>query len=206
MGSQFTVGCRFLADECIDGGSDAEDAAYFAVRFAQAGMDFLSLSRGGKFDDARQPKVGEAAYPYTGRSGYECMPSYFSDRQGPFGRNLEPTARIRAAVRASGARTPVVAAGGIHNFAQAEAVLASGQADIIALARQALADPDWFRKVAGGHGARCGCASTPTTAKHSTSVTARSPASCGTARRLDEPGVARSADGKRRLTPPRWEP
>ena len=33
-------------------------------------------------------KVGAAAYPYTGHSGYECMPSYYSDAQGPFGRNL----------------------------------------------------------------------------------------------------------------------
>ena len=27
-----------------------------------------------KFDDAKQPGVGQAAYPYTGPSGYECMP------------------------------------------------------------------------------------------------------------------------------------
>jgi len=74
VGSDYTVGCRFLADECIEGGSDQTDAAAFAVAFAADGFDFLSLSRGGKFDDARQPKIGEAAYPYTGRSGYECMP------------------------------------------------------------------------------------------------------------------------------------
>ena len=36
---------------------------YFGCEFARAGMDFLSLSRGGKFDDAKQPKVGDAAYP-----------------------------------------------------------------------------------------------------------------------------------------------
>ena len=34
--------------------------------FARAGMDFLSTSRGGKFDDARQPGVDGAVYPYTG--------------------------------------------------------------------------------------------------------------------------------------------
>jgi len=110
-------------------------------------------------DDAKQPKVGDAAYPYTGRSGYECMPSYYSDAAGPFGRNLESTARIRAAVRqdtqgGGGLSTPVVAAGGIHSFEQAEACLASGQADIVGFARQALADPDWFRKVVTGHGSQ----------------------------------------------------
>ena len=76
VGRDYPVGCRFLSDECIDGGSSVEDALYFGIAFARAGMDFLSLSRGGKFDDAKQPGVGEAAYPYTGPSGYECMPAY----------------------------------------------------------------------------------------------------------------------------------
>ena len=153
VGEDFPVGCRFLAEECIAGGGTIEDAEYFACAFADAGMDFLSLSRGGKFDDAQQPKVGAAAYPYTGRSGYECMPSYYSDARGPFGRNLGATARIRAAVRAANRTTPLIASGGIHNFEQAEAVLSSGQADIVAIARQALADPDWFTKVRAGRGA-----------------------------------------------------
>src|SRR4029078_7404526 len=63
---RLAVGCRFLADECIEGGSDVSDAAFFGAAFARAGMDFLSTSRGGKFDDAKQPSVGAAAYPYTG--------------------------------------------------------------------------------------------------------------------------------------------
>jgi 2,4-dienoyl-CoA reductase-like NADH-dependent reductase (Old Yellow Enzyme family) len=152
VGAEFAVGCRFLADECIDGGSDVTDAIYFGCEFARSGMDFLSLSRGGKFDDAKQPMIGAAAYPYTGRSGYECMPSYYSDAHGPFGRNLPATARIRAAIHEQGLTTPIVATGGIHNFQQAEAVLTSGTADIVGFARQALADPDWFRKVSTGHG------------------------------------------------------
>ena len=91
-------------------------------------MDFISLSRGGKFDDAKQPKVGEAAYPYTGPSGYECMPSYYSDERGPFGRNLQPAAAVRAAVRErQGSTTPIVVSGGIYSFEQAETALARGQ-------------------------------------------------------------------------------
>jgi hypothetical protein len=74
-----------------------DDGAYFGIEFARAGMDFLSLSRGGKFEDAKQPKVGAAAYPYTGRSGYECMPQYISDERGPFGRNLPAVTKIRRA-------------------------------------------------------------------------------------------------------------
>ena len=52
------------------------------------------MSKGGKFDDAQQPRVGEAVYPYTGPSGYECMPTVISDDRGPFGRNLMLAPRL----------------------------------------------------------------------------------------------------------------
>jgi len=206
VGHDFVAGCRFLADECISGGSDAHDAAFFGCEFARAGMDYLSLSRGGKFDDAKQPKVGEAAYPYTGRSGYECMPSYYSDARGPFGRNLDATAQIRAAVRKKGFTTPVVAAGGIHSFEQAEAVLATGQADIVGFARQALADPDWFRKVASGRGAQVRLCLYTNYCEALDQRHRQVTCELWDREALDEPGVKRSADGKRRLTPPEWMP
>ena len=159
----------------------SSDAAYFAAAFARAGMDFLSTSRGGKFDDAKQPAVGAAAYPYTGPSGYECMPQYISDERGPFGRNAEPTAAVRKAVRDAGSAVPVVCTGGIHNFEMAEDYLARGVCDIVGAARQSLADPDWFRKNSLGlRRPMCGCANTPITAKDSTRSTSRSPASSGT--------------------------
>ena len=202
VGSDFPVGCRMLAEDCIDSGSTVEDAQYFAERFAAAGMDFISLSRGGKFEDASQPKIGEAAYPYTGRSGYECMPSYYSDAKGPFGRNLDACSRIRAAIRGAGLNTPVVLCGGIHHFNQAEQALSSGAADIIGLARQALADPDWFLKVrAGGGGKVRLCLYTnycEALDQRHREVTCELWDRSG----LDEPGVMLSADGKRRLIPP----
>lgn len=206
VGGDFAVGCRYLADECIAGGSDVDDAVFFGTEFARAGMDFLSLSRGGKFDDAKQPKVGEAAYPYTGRSGYECMPSYYSDAQGPFGRNLEATARVRIAVRERGFTTPVVATGGIHSFEQAEAVLASGQADIVGFARQALADPDWFRKVAAGCGSQVRLCLYTNYCEALDQKHRQVTCELWDREALDGPGVKRSADGKRRLTPPEWTP
>ena len=147
------VGCRLLADECIDGGSSVDDAVFFAKALARAGMDFLSLSRGGKFDDALPPKIGEAVYPYTGPSGYECMPSYYSDAKGPFGRNQGAARTIRQALRAAGMMTPTVVAGGVHNFEQAEALLTEEVADVVGIARQALADPDFFIKIKRGCGA-----------------------------------------------------
>lgn len=206
VGRDFAAGCRFLADECIPGGSDAHDAAFFGCEFARAGMDYLSLSRGGKFDDAKQPKVGEAAYPYTGRSGYECMPSYYSDARGPFGRNLDATAQIRAAVREKGFTTPVVATGGIHSFEQAEAVLATGQADIVGFARQALADPDWFRKVVSGRGGQVRLCLYTNYCEALDQRHRQVTCELWDREALDEPGIKRSADGKRRLTPPTWTP
>ena len=152
VGDDYAVGCRFLSDEIIAAGSGIDDACFFAEEFSRAGMDFLSLSRGGKFDDAKQPKVGWASYPYTGRSGYECMPAYLSDGRGPWGRNSEPVALIRETVRAAGYSTPVISTGGIHSFEQAESLLCRGKADVVGFARQALADPDWFEKVRLGRG------------------------------------------------------
>ena len=203
-GDRFAVGCRFLADECISQGSGVPDAQFFAVEFASAGMDFLSLSRGGKFEDAAQPKVGVAAYPYTGPSGYECMPSYYSDTRGPFGRNLDAAAHIRAAVRAAGYRTPIIAGGGIHSFEQAEAVLEHGQADIVSLARQALADPDWFRKVRGGRGDAVRLCLYTNYCEALDQRHRQVTCELWDREALDEPGVERSRDGKRRLVAPAW--
>jgi len=206
VGADYAVGCRFLAEECIEGGGTADDAKYYAVELARAGIDFLSLSRGGKFEDARQPKLGEAAYPYTGRSGYECMPSYYSDARGPFGRNLGPATSVRGAVRAAGYDTPIVVAGGVHNFEQAEAMLVGDQADIVGFARQALADPDWFLKVRTGRGAEVRlCIYTnycEALDRRHRQVTCELWDREG----LQEPGVRLSADGKRRLVAPRWVP
>jgi dimethylglycine catabolism A len=200
------VGCRYLADETIESGNDVEDAAYFGVRFAQAGMDFLSLSRGGKFEDAKQPKVGWAAYPYTGPSGYECMPTVISDERGPFGRNVACAAKIRRVIRDAGHRTPIVVAGGICSFSAAESILAQGAADIVGAARQSLADPDWFLKTSLGRGdevRRCKFTNycEALDQKHEV-VTCQ----LWDRKELDAPDVPLTRDGRRRLVAPPWRP
>jgi dimethylglycine catabolism A len=202
VGSAFPVGCRMLAEDCIESGSTVEDTEYFAERFADAGMDFISLSRGGKFEDASQPKIGEAAYPYTGRSGYECMPSYYSDAKGPFGRNVDASTRIRSKVRQAGFTTPIVLTGGIHHFNQAEQALKSGAADIVGLARQALADPDWFAKVRSGRGGQVRLCLYTNYCEALDQRHREVTCELWDRSNLDEPGVMLSADGKRRLVPP----
>ncbi|HEV2764470.1 MAG TPA: NADH:flavin oxidoreductase [Pyrinomonadaceae bacterium] len=204
VGADFCVGARFLSDEVIEGGSRVEDAVFYGREFARAGFDFLSVSKGGKFEDAARPKVGHAVYPYTGRSGYECMPTVISDERGPFGRNVPLSAQIKRAVNDDGRETPVVAAGGLTTFEQCESVLSRGEADIVGLARQALADPDWFVKVLAGRGGevrRCTytnyCEALDQAHKQ---VTCKLWDRTG----LDEPGVPLSDDGRRRLVPPHW--
>ncbi len=207
VGEDYVVGIRYLGDEAIEGGSDLDDAVWFGVRFAGAGVDYLSVSKGGRFEDAKQPKIGEAVYPYTGPSGYECMPTVLSDAGGPFGRNVPLAAAIRRAIRDAGRQTPVVTSGGIATFDQAEAILERGEADCVAAARQTLADPDWFRKIRLGHGdrvRRCEftnyCEGLDQRHKQVTCKLwdrAFDPA---------DPAVSLASDGRRRLSAPPWSP
>jgi 2,4-dienoyl-CoA reductase-like NADH-dependent reductase (Old Yellow Enzyme family) len=204
-GDDYVVGTRFLGDEVIAGGNRIDDAVYFGVEFARAGMDYLSISKGGKFEDAEQPKIGQAVYPYTGQSGYECMPTTLSDERGPFGRTVPLVARIKHAINAAGFRTPIIATGGITTFEQAEAILQNGEADIAGLARQALADPDWFIKVRLGRGdeiRRCTytnyCEALDQGHKQ---VTCK----LWDRKELDETGIALASDGRRRLLSPKWK-
>ena len=204
VGADYVVGVRFLGDEVIEGGSRIEDAVYFGREFARAGFDYLSISKGGKFEDAHQPKVGHAVYPYTGQSGYECMPTVLSDARGPFSRSIPLSSAIKRAVNEAGLSTPVVASGGIATFEQAEGILERGEADIVGAARQSLADPDWYLKVRLGRGReirRCTytnyCEALDQMHKQ---VTCKLWDRVG----LDEPEIALSSDGRRRLLPPQW--
>jgi dimethylglycine catabolism A len=205
VGDDYVVGVRFLADEVIAGGNRINDASYFGVEFAKAGFDYLSLSKGGKFEDAEQPKVGQAVYPYTGQSGYECMPTTLSDTRGPFGRTVPLVAQIKQAVNAAGFNTPTVATGGITTFDQAEAILESGDADIIGMARQALADPDWFRKVKSGHGDEVRRCTYTNYCEALDQAHRQVTCKLWDRKEIDEPGITLSPDGRRRLIAPDWK-
>jgi hypothetical protein len=98
-----------------------------------------------------------------------------------------------------------VTSGGIGTFELAESTLRNGEADIVAMARASLADPDWPEKVRLGRGdevRRCNftnyCEGLDQMHKQVT---------CKFWDRvnLDDPAAARSEDGKRRLVAPRWD-
>jgi 2,4-dienoyl-CoA reductase-like NADH-dependent reductase (Old Yellow Enzyme family) len=200
VGREFLVGCRYLGSEDIlgedgrIGGNTLEDAKAIGVELARAGLDFLSISRGGKFEDAKQPPVGEAMYPYTGHSGHTCIPRGKND---PFGVNAPLAAGIRATVRAAGFATPVVASGKVVTFEQAEGVLRAGQADLVGMARALLADPDLPLKWrAGAESAARACVFCPfceqEDQRHRVVTCTLWP---------KDPG-----DHRRRLTPAAWSP
>lgn len=212
VGPHRTVGCRMLGDEVIEGGTGVDDAAWFAAEFARAGMDFISVSKGGKFEDAKRPKVGQTAYPYTGISGHECMPTVRIDAPGPFGRNLPISRAIRSAVHVVDPLVPVVGCGGIGTFEPAEAALKDGDCDIVAAARQSLADPDWWRKIALGRGEdvrRCiftnYCEGLDQKHKEVTCQLWDRPKPEDAVEPAPHTGRAASSDGKRQLLAPAWK-
>ena len=166
--------------------------------------------KGGKFEDAKQPKVGEAVYPYTGASGYECMPTVVSDARGPFGRNVPLAARHP--------RRPSASAGSrdarrherrrSSTFEQAEGILARGEADIVGGRapdpRRSRLVPEDPSSATAHRVRRCEftnyCEGLDQRHKQVT---------CKLWDRdldPDDPSVRLASDGRRRLAPPAWRP
>src|SRR4029077_4287528 len=101
--------------------------------------------------------------------------------------------------------TPVVATGGLTTFAQAEEELRRGQADIIGMARQALADPDWFLKVKLGRGDEVRRCTYTNYCEALDQAHRQVTCKLWDRKNLDVPGIAMAADGRRRLLPPNWK-
>jgi 2,4-dienoyl-CoA reductase-like NADH-dependent reductase (Old Yellow Enzyme family) len=153
VGPDYPIGVRFDGEECVKGGYGLAESRYIALRLAQAGCDWLSISAGGKFEDAVK-KEGEPLYPYTGYSGDRTMPA----AQYQDGTNLYLSEGIKQFINAHGVHVPVVTTGKIPTPALAEAILQAGQADLVGFARALLADPDWPKKARLGqedHIVRC---------------------------------------------------
>ena len=145
VGSDYPIGVRFDAEECIKDGYGLSESKYIALRMAQLGVNYISLSAGGKFEDAIA-KEGEALYPYTGYSGDRAMPpATYQD-----GANVYLATDIKAFVNAQGYQTPIVTTGKISTPEMAEEILATGKADLVGFARALLADPDFPRKARQG--------------------------------------------------------
>lgn len=145
VGPDFPVGVRYLGEECIKRGYTLLDSREIGLRFAQLGVDYLSLSVGGKFEDAIH-RPGKPLYPYTGYSGDRCMPGDWY----PDAFNVHLAEGIKGYINSKGYHTPVITTGKIGNAPLAEQILQAGKADLIGMARPLLADPDLPKKIREG--------------------------------------------------------
>jgi 2,4-dienoyl-CoA reductase-like NADH-dependent reductase (Old Yellow Enzyme family)/thioredoxin reductase len=123
VGSDYLVGLRMSGEEFIDGGLTLEEAQAFARRLEERGIDYLHVS-GGIIE------VGENF----------VIPMYL-----PQGHLLHLAEGIKQAVK-----VPVIAVGAIHDPMLAEEAIKKGGADLIAMGRALIADPDLPRKIQSG--------------------------------------------------------
>jgi len=123
VGDDFPVFYRLGAEEKRAGGVTLRQSKLFAVELEKAGVDVMDVS------------LGNVA-----------------------NRNASPTKRARmgtfvhlAEAIKQNVKVPVIAVGRINTPEIAEAVLTEGRADLIAIGRQLLTDPEWPNKVKKGH-------------------------------------------------------
>lgn len=147
IGKDFPLGIRFDGEECIKNGYTLNDSRQMALRMAQLGADWISISAGGKFEDAIH-KPGDPLYPYTGYSGDRCMPG----AAYPDMANAYLAEGIKSYINERGFFSPVIATGKIRTPEQAEQILQNRGADLVGMARALLADPDLPKKARNGRG------------------------------------------------------
>jgi 2,4-dienoyl-CoA reductase-like NADH-dependent reductase (Old Yellow Enzyme family) len=123
-GEDFPILYRFSAVDFVEGGVDLSLTVPFAQALEAAGVDCMDVSAG----TADSP-------PF----------SVSPDKTKPDGCFADLAAAIRAAVT-----VPVIGVGKIATHEVAESILRKGQADLVALGRQLIADPDWPLKLAEG--------------------------------------------------------
>jgi len=146
VGERFPVGVRINGEDFVVEGNTLAQSAIIARRFAQLGVDYISVSAGSRFEDALIPSEGSPPDPMSGYSGHRMSPWWW----WPDGTHVYLAEGIRKAIREAGLETPVIIAGKIRDPKHAEEILEQGKADIIGLCRALLADPDWPVKAREG--------------------------------------------------------
>ncbi|HVX21711.1 MAG TPA: FAD-dependent oxidoreductase [Acidimicrobiales bacterium] len=132
VGPAALLGVRLPAYEEVPGGLTVDQVADGAATCA-ASLDFVDLSFGN----------------HDGRIGGRPATAYTTPWLWPRPDLLPACGAVRAATG-----LPVALTGGIVSAGQVEAALASGQADLVGIARAAIADPRFAAKVLAGHGDR----------------------------------------------------
>lgn len=146
VGESYPLGVRINGEDFIIDGNTLAQSTRIARRFAELGADYISVSAGSRFEDAKTPGEGNPLDPMSGYSGHRMSPWHW----WPDGTHVYLAEGIRKAIRDAGFDTPVVTAGKIREPRHAEEILEQGKADVIGLCRALLADPDWPLKAKDG--------------------------------------------------------
>ena len=145
VGEEHVLGVRITGDEFSLGGNTLAQSRVIALRLAESGLDYISISAGGKFEDAI-PRHGEALDPYTGYSGSRTMPPNWMPEKV----NVYLASDIKKTLTEAGFTTPIVTAGRISTAQVAETIIQNNEADLVAIARPILCDPFWPKKFQEG--------------------------------------------------------
>ena len=125
VGDDFIVQYRISLLDLVDNAQSWDETVELALKLQAEGVDILNTGIG--WHEARVPtivtSVPRAAFAWT-------------------------TAKLRTALHENGTPIPVVASNRINRPETAEEILASGEADLISMARPLLADAEWVKKAA----------------------------------------------------------
>ena len=122
VGADFPIVYRISLLDLVEGGQTWDEVAVLARGLEEAGVTVLNTGIG--WHEARVPTIITQVPPGAWRSA---------------------TARLKGEVS-----VPVCASNRINSPEMAESILASGQADLVSMARPLLADPDFVNKAAAG--------------------------------------------------------
>jgi len=136
VGEDYCLGARISGEEFVNGGNTLKHTTKIAQIFAKAGMNFLSVSAGGKTEDGAW---------YMGYSGNRCMPPAYY----PYGLHVYLADGIKRALREIGSDMPVIVSGKIDTLERGQEVFNNGSADIIGYCRPGICDPEFVNKSAG---------------------------------------------------------
>ncbi|WP_066688551.1 FAD-dependent oxidoreductase [Christensenella intestinihominis] len=123
VGPGMPVFCRISSDELVDGGLTVQDMKAFCLLLEEAGAAAIDVSFG------------------VFASGGHMVASYHEDHA-----NMVKY----AAVIKQACSVPVIAVGRVNDPLLAEGVIAGGEADLVAMGRASLADPDMPNKAREG--------------------------------------------------------
>lgn len=124
VGSDFAVGVRLNGEDSVPGGLTNDDMVRIAARLEATGsLDFVNVSLGSRF--ANEVTIAPMSQPH--------------------GHQLPTSVPVTAALS-----LPTMVTGRILTLAEAERIIAAGEAEMASMVRATIADPDLVRKTREG--------------------------------------------------------